>query len=134
MYLTLLKHEEKKLFLNLVVILASSDGNYSDKEKSMINGYCQEMGIPYMLDNQDSVLEDVVSKINQSCDTKTKKIMVFEAIGLAVSDNIFHQSERVIIKKMMDIFKLDKGFDEKCEAAINEYMSFQTKLNELVIG
>lgn len=43
MYLAVLSKEAKELFLGLAFDLASADGNYSDEEKVIINGYCQEM-------------------------------------------------------------------------------------------
>ena len=42
MYLTLLNEKEKEIFLGVAFQLAAVDGYYSDEEKEMINGYCQE--------------------------------------------------------------------------------------------
>ena len=38
MYLASLSQEEKELFLGLALVLAASDGEYSDDEKTIIEG------------------------------------------------------------------------------------------------
>ncbi len=133
MYLALLNDKEKELFLGLAYDIASADGNYSDAEKATIAGYCQEMLYDFdektMVKSVDSIIEEF-----KQTDSKTKKIVVFEAMGLAMADGKYDSTEKEIIAKMEDKFGIDKSYHDCCEKMLNEYISFQNNLNRLVIG
>lgn len=49
-------------------------------------------------------------------------------------DNNYDDNERKIIKRMAEMFKLEADFIESCELLLTEYISFQGKINQLVIG
>lgn len=134
MYLALLKEEQKELFLSLAFNLASANGDFCDEEKAVIAGYCQEMQIVFDQERMVKPVEELISKINLSCDNREKKIIVFESIGLAMVDNKYDDSERKIVKLMTDMFELGDGFAEECESVLSEYITFQKRINELVIG
>lgn len=133
MYLALLKNEEKELFLGLAYNLATLDRDYSDIEKATIAGYCQEMQIIFERKMVKS-LEEILIRINKISDEITKKIVVFEAVGLAMVDNNYEDSERNVIARMENIFELEIGFSVKCESILNEYISLQGRLNQLILG
>lgn len=134
MYLTLLKEEQKELFLGLAFHLASADGDYSDEEKAVIAGYCQEMQMTFDQDKMVKPIKEIISKINLSCNSCEKRIIVFEAIGLVMADNNYDEVERRIVKLMTDTFDLGDRFAKNCEVVLNEYISFQNRINKLVIG
>lgn len=134
MYLAMLKNEEKELFLGLAYNLATLDRDYSDAEKATIAGYCQEMQIAFDARKMMRPLEEILRRINKFSDEKTKKIVVFEAVGLAMADNNYDDSERKVIARMENIFDLEPGFSVKCELVLNEYISFQGRLNQLILG
>lgn len=133
MYLGLLKEKQKELFLELAYNLASIDGNYSDKEKALIEEYCKEMKMDYLKEERIHSINELVSKMNLLCSDKEKKIIVFESIGLAMIDRNYDESERKVVKLMIDTFGLEKGFDDKCELMVNEYISIQERINNLII-
>lgn len=134
MYLALLEEEQKELFLGLAFEFAKVDGNYSDEEKTVISGYCQEMQIVFNQEKMVKPLNELISKINLSCSIQEKRIIVFEIIGLAMADNNFNENERKIVELMIDAFELESGFIEECESVLNEYITFQRRINKLVIG
>ena len=133
MYLAMLSGEEKELFLGLAYALASSDGNYSDEEKAMMNGYCQEMQITFVKEEMVKPTEYLLKRFNEISNHKTKKIIVFEAIGLAMADGSYDDSERELIARIEENFQLETGFAEKCESILSEYILFQAKINQLII-
>lgn len=134
MYLALLNKEQKELFLGLAFHLASSDGNYSDEEKVVIEGYCREMQMTFDCEKVVKSIDDIISELNHLCEIKEKKIIVFESIGLAMADNNYDASERKIIEGMAEFFKLESNFIKSCETILAEYISFQGKINQLIIG
>lgn len=134
MYLALLKEEHKELFLGLAFNLALADGDYSDEEKAVIASYCQEMKIVFNKEKMVRPVNELISRINLLCDIQEKKIIVFETIGLAMSDYNYDERERKLIKLMTDTFDLGDGFTNECESILNEYISFQGEINKLIIG
>lgn len=134
MYLNLLEEKSKKIFLKLVCQLVAADGNYSSEEKMMIAEYCREMQIDFVQEEMKESIHDIIANINSSCDVKEKRIIIFEAIGLAMIDNCYDIREKKIVDKMTDVFELKKEFCDKCETLVNEYISLQKKIGELVIS
>ena len=132
MYLALLDEKEKELFLGLAYDLASADGDYSDEEKAVINGYCQEMQIPFE-SKMIKPVDDIIAEINSRSDERVKKIFILELIGLAMSDDIYGDNEKALIRKMEKEFNADKDFAEKCENILNEYIAFQGRINQLIL-
>ena len=134
MYLVMLNSQEKELFLGLAYAIASSDGTYSDVEKKMINAYCQEMQIDFKEDSMIKPVEDIILTFTKVSSEEIKKIVVFEAIGIAMVDGGYDENERKIIIEMEEKFKLEAGFNKKCESLLNEYISIQHRMNQLIIG
>ena len=137
MYLGLLNDKEKELFLGLAYHLAFADGDYSDAEKSTIAGYCQEMMLEFDKDTIDTIVkpvEHIIDEITKSSNHKVKKIIIFEAIGLAMTDGDYSSSEKELIRKMGESLGVEKEYADNCKKALDEYISFQNKLNDLVIG
>lgn len=133
MYLALLNEKEKEMFLDVAFNLVAVDGNYSDEEKAVINGYCQEMQCIFdektMVKPMDVLIKDIKSNSNN----RIKKIFVFELIGLALADGNYDEDERELINKLEMEFDIGLGFAKKCEDILNEYIAFQTKLNQLIL-
>ncbi|MBU5488794.1 hypothetical protein KQI77_11710 [Clostridium sp. MSJ-8] len=134
MYLSILTSEEKRMFLGLAYDLATSDGDYSAEEQVAIQGYCHEMQMEFDKKTMVKPIDEIIRKFSQKSDLKTKKIIVFEAVGLAMADNNYDDNERAIILDMENKFGLDKSFGDECEKVIGEYISFQNRMNNLVIG
>lgn len=134
MYLGLLKQEEKKLFLELVYELASADGNYSDTEKAIIETYCAEMQIEFYESSIRNPINEVLEKIAEISDEKTKKIIIFEAIGFAMIDGVYAEAEKIMILNMGKLFGVENNFIKQCETLLNEYIQLQEKVNHLILG
>jgi tellurite resistance protein len=134
MYLAILSAEEKELFLELAYNLATSDGIYSDEEKEYMRCYCHEMQCEFNENMIVRSVKQIIERYNEISDLKGKKIIVFEAIGLAMADGNFDEGERNILIGIENEFCIEKGFVDKCEKVINEYISFQSKINNLVLG
>ncbi|HHD2754057.1 TPA: hypothetical protein ACOTG0_002902 [Clostridium perfringens] len=133
MYLSMLNEKQKELFLEFAYHLVVSDGVYSPEEKALMDSYCYEMQIVLKEDKFVKPLDDILEEINIECDSKEKKIIIFEVIGLAMSDSSFDKEERELIHDAVMRFNLESDFDIKCERVICEYIEFQNRLNEMIL-
>lgn len=133
MYLLLLKQEQKISFLELAYRLAMADGCYSDSEKAVMDCYCAEMGVGFdpqtMVRSADEIIEEM-----STYGEREKKIIVFEAIGLAMADADYDQMERNMVKGMAEKFRLDPNFSQQCEEVLNEYLTVQNRINAIVVN
>lgn len=133
MYLALLSEKEKEAFLGFAFHLVAVDGNYSDEEKAVINGYCQEMQCFFDEKTMVRPLDALIRDVKVNCDEKIKKIFVFELIGLAMADKNYDDKERALINNLQAEFDIVPEYARNCEALINEYIAFQTKMNQLIL-
>lgn len=134
MYLALLNGEKKELFLNLACRISAADGNFSDEEKAMIDGYCKEMQTTFDYEQNLKTVEEIISKMKAICSMTEKKIIVFEAMGLVMVDGKFDISEKKIVADMNAAFALPVEYPDNCEAVLQEYFSLQGRIHSIVIG
>ena len=135
MYLSLLKPEEKDAFLKLAYNLSNVDGSFGLEEKVVIESYRNEMNFEFDIEKYAGAdSDDIINDFLNVCDERSKKIIVFELIGLAMADNKYDDKEKKLIELLSEKYGLDGEFVERCNQAILEYISFQNKLNTLIIG
>ena len=134
MYLSLLNTEQKKLFLSIAYDLASSDMDFSESERQVIDGYSMEMKIEFKMEEIDKYLNRFINNINQTCGKREKKIIIFEMIGLAMADSNYDDNEREIIKKALTLFGLETNFGKYCEKKLIEYFNLQNELNTYILS
>ncbi len=94
MYLGILENKNKELFLNLAYNLALSDGDYSEDEEMMIKSYCNEMQIELDMKNINRSIDSTIKEMSEECNIRDKKIIVFESIGLSMSDGCYCEEEK----------------------------------------
>lgn len=133
MYLGGLNSTEKKMFLGLVVEMAMVDGVYSEEEKAIIYAYCQEMQVEFEKEYEKQSVDEILSfiKVNSSC--ITKKIFVFELVGVALTDGTYDEREKALVLRMCQEFGIDVEFITQSENVIKEYISFQKRINQIVL-
>lgn len=131
MYLSLLTSEEKNAFLELAITIASSDNDFSDHEKAMVQLYCNEMQIAYSDNIKVRPLAEILSALKE-CSERTKKIILYEVIGLVLVDGEV-DSETNILNEMQKAFNISPDFTKECKNILQEYISFQEKVNALVL-
>ncbi len=133
MYLSLLGQEQKKLFFSLAYDLVISDGHFSEEEQAIINSYSIEMGVGFEQAEVDQDIDKVIRNLNEICDLRAKRIIIFEAIGLAMSDSNYDAGEKKIIFNALNVFGIETSFESQCEKMINYYLELQKNLNELIL-
>lgn len=132
MYLAILNDEQKNLFLNIAKKLASTDGNFSEDERQVIDGYCHEMSVS-VVKKLDIAKEDMIERLGSISNTIEKKIIVFEFAGLVMADSNFDESERVFLKQIAEKFDIDLNYINKCEKVFQRYIELQNEINALVM-
>lgn len=133
MYLALLKQNEKENFLKLAVALSSADGNFGEEEHFMISQYCDEMGIDNHIPN-DIEKELAVNEIANDSSLQNKKIIIFELLGLAMSDKNFAEAEETLIISLAEKLDLNADYVANCKEMITKYLELQTQINNYIIG
>lgn len=128
----MLSSEEKDLFLQLAISIASVDGDYNDVEKTMINSYCIEMGVNNSVEKEKSI-SSIIERFSIISTEQTKKIVLFEAIGLALSDRNYDKKEEKTIIDIAKTFNIDIQFVEESKKIVKEYFDFQQRINDLVL-
>lgn len=106
MFLHLLTDNEKEAFIDLARLAAASNGYVSEEEDIMIEQYCEEMGISLPISHART-LEDVISCFADS-DAMSRKVVLFEIIGLLFSDGNFDEKEMSFIEKIADSLSVEK--------------------------
>lgn len=134
MYLARLNKEQKEIFLEFVHYLASIDDDFSDVERITIESYCNEMQIEFRSDIKPRSMDEIIDSLVKECGELEKRIILFEAIGLAMIDSNYDESERKLIESIMDAFEIEGKFCKDCESLVNEYIGLQNRINRLVLG
>ena len=132
MYLNLLNNEQKDLFLDVLLTLAHIDEDYSQKEKEVIIGYCNEMNISDVRDFSLNSFNETIDRLSEISNDTEKKIMILEAMGLAMADGNFDQHEKKLIKLISLCFCIDDSFMPECEDLLKNFISYQNKITKLV--
>lgn len=134
MYLQQLKNDQKNLFMQMAFHLSMIDGDYSEQEQILMKSYAGEMGIKWDEKMITDTLEGVIDKLQKSCGELEKKVIVFEIVGLAMSDGNYDAEERKRIKLICQKFGLKKEYPMLCENCINDYFKIQRRMNQIVEG
>ncbi|MBP3476662.1 MAG: hypothetical protein J6K48_10130 [Lachnospiraceae bacterium] len=134
MYLSLLKEEQKRVFLELAYEMAFLDNDFGEKEQFMIESYCNEMQINVPPVIRARSMAEIIETIKEEWEGREKKIVLFEIIGLAMIDGNYDEKERKSIVSMTEIFGLQDKFRDECEILLKEYVEMYGKMNTLVLG
>lgn len=92
------------------------------------------MQIAPNFERKDISIEEILKEIKKISGAVEKKVIVFEAIGLAMADNNYDNTERKFINSIISEFDIEEDFGEKCEEVIKDYFRIQNVLNSIVLG
>lgn len=133
MYLNLLNDRQKEMFLSLAYQLSHKDGTFGAEERDMIHSYCVEMGVDYREEVMLLPYETIVQELNEQNDDRAKRIFLFEVIGLAICDDDYSDREREWLYDFANAISMSRDFCNQCGALICEYISFQNKVNNIIL-
>ncbi|MDM8209553.1 hypothetical protein [Mediterraneibacter glycyrrhizinilyticus] len=133
MFLSLLKPEEKELFLHLCVHAANANEVFSESEKNLIQTYCTEMGINVPENLAPHEIDQVIEKLNSSSDMRSKKIIILELLGLVLVDKDYDAKEKDFMYQLSNELGLQTDVLEEMSAKLHSYLKLCEELGELVL-
>ena len=135
MYLEFLTEPQRELCVELAINLASTDGNFSQKERLLIEGYCHDAGMNVNFNNKEILpLQMIIEHLLIITGMVERKIIVFEMARLAIVDNVFHENEKDMLNDLAAQFELDDTYVQECIDAIEAYAAIEEKINHLVLN
>lgn len=133
MYLNLLNEEAKEVFLDLCINLAESDDDFCQKEKNLIDQFCQEMNIKHRYMAKLS-LDKSLNRLNELCDERGKRAVTAEIIGLVIADEVISDSESKILQQITEKFSISHIEMEKFIGLVNELYELYKRFNLFLNG
>jgi len=107
MFLNKLNTQSKEVFLMLAYHVAKSDESFSDIQKSLIDGYKNEMNIKDVNFNENEFsLKKHLEKITNKDD---QKIILMEILAIVYTDSIMHPAEKEIIDTIVDVWEINSS-------------------------
>ena len=122
MFLNELKQDEAIAFLELVNQVANVDEVFAKEEKELIEDYKEELKLPdYEVQNMS--YEDIM-KVLSKATVRTKRIVYFEVLGLALIDGDYEAREVELLEKIEG----DLGIERARRIAIANYFFIFTEV------
>ena len=107
MFLNRLEQTSKEVFIQLAHHLARSDEAFTNIQKSLIDGYLNEMDISDIKYNEEEFsLEECICLVTNKED---QKIILLELLAIVYADNLMHPAEKEIIDTMVDTWKINSS-------------------------
>lgn len=124
MFLKELNKDEAMCFLNLVSTFARVDNKFAKEEKRLLTNYKEELGIT---DEDIKFIEykDVINLLKNS-NYRTKSIIYFELVGVALVDGELEVSEIDFLDKIAEEFEITRA---KRIAIANYFYDFEDIYN-----
>lgn len=130
MYLHLLSETNKASFMTIARAICAADGNFSDRERFMLDIYAKEMGLASI--ESSIAADEAVTTLAETGSDKEKRIIVLELVGLSLADADFSAEERTFLQTVVGKFNISEEFVSQCETAVGRYLDLQNEFNQLV--
>ncbi len=128
MFLHLLKEENKSLFIELCEHAAQADEVLENKEKETISMYCREMGISEVELGEKRGLVTVLDELSQNTEPSEKKIILFEILGLMLSDDEYVEQEEQFVYDIIEKFGIEKQIVLQMRSLLEIYKAVYREL------
>ena len=132
MFLNQLSENEKNAFISLSVHASKANGVFADEEKDIIQEYCREMGIAFFDADTAIPMEEIISVFKES-ETKIKRIVLLEILGLVYSDGEYDDSEKGFVREFTEKIGLKEEDLNKQTIAIKEYLEALKKVTVAIV-
>ncbi|MGG7060004.1 hypothetical protein ACQPUY_16030 [Clostridium nigeriense] len=120
MFLKELNKDESMCFLNLVSIFAKVDNKFAKEEKVLVDEYREELGI-HTEEIKTIEYDEIINILKESSD-RSKKIIYFELVGLALVDGEYEDEEIDFLEKIATEFNITRA---KKFAIANYFYNFK---------
>lgn len=124
MFLKELNKDEAMCFLNLVSTFARVDNKFAKEEKRLLANYKEELGITE--DDMKFIEYREIMDLLKTCDYRSKSIIYFELVGVALVDGELEVSEIDFLDKIAEEFQITRA---KRIAIANYFYDFEDIYN-----
>lgn len=128
MFLNSLSKKQKNLFMDLAIKAAEANGVVELAEKNMLKAYGMEMEItPFY--SSDCEIEMVLQEMKDVSTESELKIVLFEILGILISDEDFDNSEKEFLNKVRTSFDISQ---EKCDEMLRLLYDYSSVYQKIV--
>ena len=131
MYLAELNRQQKDLFLELSIHIATSDNDFCGEEKQLIKELCAEMNIAEKYDAEKS-FEETITELTKDSSDREKRIIMLELTGVIMCDSKCTDGERQMLGKIADAFGIDRLEIDPFIEVVRELYNTYEKINALL--
>lgn len=132
MFLNKLNSCQKSLFIELAIKAAESNGVVPIEEKNMLKAFAIEMGITPVYHTEREVT-DIIDEIIKVSSEEDLKIILFETLGIIVSDNVFDEKEKVFINYIVEKCNMDINLVEEMVGLVKKYATVYQEIVDVVL-
>lgn len=133
MFLGKLSKEKKEMFLQLSIHAALSNKDLAEKEKLMIHGYCEELGIEEYEIKVKTDLDKLLEDIKENSTEEEKNIIIFEIAALVMSDNEYDPLEQEFMNTLKDKLEVSNDKVERMFELIKKLMDVYKGITEVIL-
>lgn len=131
MFLSELKDEQKELFLDLVIHLSMSNGEFVDAEKAMVHQMCREMEIAERLETKVE-FDEALSRLSKNAYVREKRIILLELAGIVMADGVYDSEEKAAVEKIADALCIDYSHCENAISLIKDLFDVYSKIGNFI--
>lgn len=124
MFLSELNKDEAMCFLNLVSTFARVDNKFAEEEKKLLDNYKEELG--FLNEDIKFVEYREIMDLLKNCDYRSKSIIYFELVGVALVDGELKVEEIDFLDKIAEEFEITRA---KRIAIANYFYDFKDVYN-----
>lgn len=132
MFLSNLNNNQKNLFIQLAIKAAESNGVVPIEQKNMLKAFAMEMSIsPVYKTDRDT--EEIINELIENSNEKQLKIVLFEILGIIVSDSVFDEKEKCFIENMVKKCGLDITLVDRMVKLLGDYTNVYKSIVDVVL-
>ena len=133
MFLDLLTNEEKEWFMDLAIKAVESNGKIAKEETVMLRTFANEMKIsPRSSTNEE--LKTILQNFENNSSKKSKRIVLFELIGILFADNEFDDLERNFLSEVSNSFEIAESDKNEMISEISKYSELFNEICKIVLN
>lgn len=133
MYTANFNNKQKELFLELCVHAALSNQVLAGCEKTVIEAYCNEMGIAWEKSYEPhEKLETVLSEIKESSSLQVRKMILSEILSVLIADGVIDDDENNFVSTVVTGLDIPKESANEIIESCVQIMNAYNKLNRII--
>jgi len=133
MFISLLSKDQQEALCAIIQFVARIDGENDAREELLVSALLTESNldaIPPVAADQDAV-EALLGRFDTPV---AKHALLLETLGVALADNILHETEVKAILAISDAMKIERTYVERARDFVQRSLDMQREGSELLGG